>query len=154
MKAGLAADQVAILDAIAARLIPSDEDGPGAREAEVVRYVLRALEDEYSVHQPAYASGLAAVDEHAKSRFGNGFVGLTLEQQDALLVNLEQGQATGFLPSASAFFELLRQHALEGMFGDPSWGGNAGFVGWQLLGYPGPRAVWTEEDQQLETVRT
>ena len=153
MKPGLAADQVAILDASAARLIPSDEGGPGAREAEVVRYVLRALEGEYSAHQPAYASGLDAVDDHAKSRFGTGFVGLTPEHQDALLVEVERGQATGF-PASIAFFELLRQHAMEGMFGDPSWGGNAGLVGWQLLGYPGPRAVWTEEDQQLDTVPT
>jgi hypothetical protein len=36
------------------------------------------------------------------------------------------------------------------MFGDPSWGGNVGFVGWDLLGYPGIRPVWTEADQRLD----
>ena len=37
------------------------------------------------------------------------------------------------------FFALLRQHTIEGMFADPMHGGNAGMVGWKLIGYPGPQ---------------
>ena len=36
------------------------------------------------------------------------------------------------------FFRMPRQHTIEGMFGDPTHGGNAGLIGWQLIGYPGP----------------
>jgi gluconate 2-dehydrogenase gamma chain len=40
---------------------------------------------------------------------------------------------------SSVFFALLRQNTIEGMFCDPLHGGNAGMVGWQLVGFPGPR---------------
>jgi hypothetical protein len=36
------------------------------------------------------------------------------------------------------------------MFGDPGWGGNTDCVGWDLIGYPGPRPVWSAADQQIE----
>ena len=47
------------------------------------------------------------------------------------------------------FFEVVLRHAIEGMFGDPAWGGNIDRIGWDLLGYPGPRHVWTPADQEL-----
>src|SRR5690349_8312079 len=37
------------------------------------------------------------------------------------------------------FFSLLRQNTIEGMFCDPIHGGNVDMVGWQLVGFPGPR---------------
>ena len=36
----------------------------------------------------------------------------------------------------------------EGMFGDPYYGGNHDFVGWDLLGYPGVRTAVTPAAQQ------
>ncbi len=30
------------------------------------------------------------------------------------------------------------QHTIKGMFSDPMHGGNAGLIGWQLIGDPGP----------------
>ncbi len=77
------------------------------------------------------------------------FVELDPPAQDAVLADVEQGRAPGV---AGGFFELLRRHVLEGMFGDPRWGGNADLVGWKLLGYPGPRFEWTEEEQRLDVV--
>ena len=43
------------------------------------------------------------------------------------------------------FFKLLRTHTIEGMFSDPMHGGNAGLIGWQLLGYPGPVMSYRDE---------
>ena len=40
---------------------------------------------------------------------------------------------------------------MEGMFGDPSYGGNTNLAGWRLIGYLGVRYIWTERDQQLGT---
>jgi hypothetical protein len=34
------------------------------------------------------------------------------------------------------------------MFGDPYYGGNTNFVGWDLIGYPGVRTQVTAADQQ------
>ena len=50
----------------------------------------------------------------------------------------------------TAFFELVRAHVLEGMFGDPSYGGNIDHAGWRLLDYPGPRRLWTAREQALD----
>ena len=48
------------------------------------------------------------------------------------------------------FFSMVRGHTLQGMFGDPYYGGNAGFVGWDLIGYPGIRLGVTEAQQAFE----
>ena len=44
---------------------------------------------------------------------------------------------------------MVRTHTLQGTFGDPYYGGNANFVGWDLIGYPGIRLNVTSEDQRL-----
>ena len=35
------------------------------------------------------------------------------------------------------FFATLLEYTRQGMFADPIHGGNAGFAGWDLIGYPG-----------------
>jgi gluconate 2-dehydrogenase gamma chain len=45
----------------------------------------------------------------------------------------------------SRFFQLLRTHTIEGMFCDPMHGGNAGLIGWQLIGFPGPRMNYRDD---------
>jgi gluconate 2-dehydrogenase gamma chain len=152
MSTPLTASEADILEAIVTCLIPSDENGPGAAEARVSRYIERALATDYVGHRPAYASALAAVDDYARRTYERAFVRLSEEQRVSVLADMEAGSATGFEPSSTAFFELVRQHAMEGMFGDPRWGGNEGFVGWGLLGYPGVQAEWTEASQQLDAV--
>ena len=37
---------------------------------------------------------------------------------------------------------------MQGTFGDPYYGGNANFVGWDLLGYPGIRTMVSAAEQQ------
>jgi hypothetical protein len=46
----------------------------------------------------------------------------------------------------------LRELALQGFFGDPRHGGNVGYVGWELLGYSGPRWEVPQEDQMMDAV--
>ena len=144
---GLDARSLEVLEAIVERLIPTDDAGPGAREAHVSRYIERALATEYVSLLETYEAALAAVDAHAQAAHGRGFSALDAEQQDAVLGDLEAQRVPGAPP---ACFDLIRQHAMEGMFGDPRWGGNADHIGWQLIGYPGPKAVWTAEEQQLD----
>jgi hypothetical protein len=78
------------------------------------------------------------------------FTSLSAAQQDAVLTDMDTNKATGFTPSAKAVFEMIRGHAVEGMFGDPAHGGNVGFVGWKLVRFPGPRLVISNHDQQLD----
>jgi gluconate 2-dehydrogenase gamma chain len=149
----LTASEADLLDAIVARLIPSDQYGPGAREARAAHYIDRALGGALASSREAYASGLAALDRYARISRGKPFVELSATEQDSVLSDIEAGSATGtpganFQGSSAQFFTMVLNHTRQGTFGDPYYGGNANFVGWDLLGYPGVRTNVTAGDQQ------
>ena len=138
------------LEAIVARLIPSDENGPGAAEARAAHYIDRALTGPLAASRSAYSSGLEAVTRYAEASKGAPFAELSASDQDDVLRDMESDTATGFITSASTFFALLRTHTIEGTFCDPYYGGNANFVGWDLIGYPGVRTVVSPAEQQMD----
>ena len=131
--------------AAASRIFPSDEEGPGAREAGVVIFIDRQLAGPWGRDHHRYTH--PPFDETAPEEFGNqgaatpqqiyreglkqlaGFDRLAPAEQDESLKKMEK----------SAFFNLLRRNTIEGMFCDPQHGGNIDMVGWQLIGFPGPR---------------
>ena len=149
----LTAAEADILDAVVARLIPTDASGTGAIEARAAHYIDRALGGALAPSRPAYTTGLAALDVYARSSRGKPFTALPPADQDAVLVAAENGTAAGFAGSA-AFFALVLNHTLQGTFGDPYYGGNANFVGWDLIGYPGVRTMVSAADQQQLEKRT
>jgi len=146
----LTAEEAATLDAIVARLIPTDANGPGATEARAARYIDRALGGALASSLPAYRLGLAAVDTYARTSKAAAFTQLSPQNQDAVLSDMERNAATGFTASAG-FFNMVLAHTIQGTFGDPFYGGNADFVGWDLIGYPGVRLIATANDQRLDT---
>jgi gluconate 2-dehydrogenase gamma chain len=146
----LTAAEADTLEAICARLIPSDENGPGAAEARAAHYIDRALTGPLRGSRDAYVAGLAALDAYAQSTKGGPFARLSAADQDAVLGDLEKNAATGFVPNAAAFFALVRTHTIQGTFCDPYYGGNAGFVGWDLVSYPGIRVAVGDTDQRLK----
>lgn len=146
--ATLTANEMELLNAIAARLIPNDAHGPGAVEAGATRYIDRALGGALAASRPAYASGLAALDRYAQSSRGKAFRELSATDQDSVLIDVETGAATGFTGSSAQFFAMVLGHTHQGMFGDPYYGGNQDFAGWDLVGYPGVRTMVTATDQK------
>jgi len=144
----LTATEAGVLDAVVARLIPSDALGPGAKEAGATRYIDRALGGALAASRQAYASGLAALDRYAQSSRGKAFTELPPIDQDSVLIDVETGAATGFTGSSAAFFAMVLTHTHQGTFGDPYYGGNADFVGWDLIRYPGVRTMVTPTDQK------
>ena len=152
----LTAEEAALLTAIVARLIPADLNGPGAVEAGAVAYIDRALAGSLASSREAYRRGLAAVERYARSSRGGSFRELTPVDQDSLLIDVETGAATGsgagFDGSSAAFFALVRAHTWQGTFGDPHYGGNREYIGWNLVGYPGVRTAVTADDQRLGVV--
>lgn len=151
----LTAAEAEILDAVIGRLIPADEHGPGAREAGVLGYIDRALGGPLSDSREAYRTGLEALDRYARYTRGAPFVELPERDQDSVLFDVQGGAATatgaGFEGSSASFFYMVRSHTLQGMFGDPSYGGNADFAGWRLIDYPGLRmGVGPETQRRLE----
>src|SRR5207253_3652590 len=92
----LTAAEADVLDAVVARLIPTDANGPGATEARAAHYIDRALGGALASSRPAYAAGLAALDRFARASRGSGFLELRPAVQDAVLTDIEAGTATGF----------------------------------------------------------
>ena len=144
----LTATEADLLDAIVARLIPTDASGPGATEARAGHYIDRALGGALASSRQAYTSGFAALDRYSRSSRGKAFTELSATDQDSVLIDVDTGAATGFTGSSAAFFALVLSHTHQGTFGDPYYGGNAHFIGWDLIGYPGIRTMVTAADQQ------
>lgn len=147
----LTATESEILEAVVARLIPSDENGPGALEAGAANYIDRGLADALASSRAAYAAGLAALDAYARESAGRAFTALGPGEQDSLLEDLEQNRAGGFTPDAASFFSLVLGHTIEGTFCDPAYGGNQDFIGWEMIGYPGIRLGVTAEQQRMDS---
>ena len=128
----LTAEQAADLDAIAAQIVPSDEELPGAREARVIVFIDRALSDYMAGQAEALFDDLDDLNRRASERWGTGrFSELSDERQIELLQEIENG----------AFFQQVRAAVLIGMFAHPDHGGNYDGAGWRLLGFE-PRYVW------------
>ncbi len=143
-------DEALAISAAVARIFPSDESGPGASEAGVVIYIDRQLasaygRDHYRYTQPPFESGAPEQGYQGKEtpreiyRAGLKSLGrfhlLNGAAQDARLKQIEN----------TPFFLLLRTHTIEGMFCDPMHGGNADLIGWQLIGFPGPRMGYFDD---------
>lgn len=157
----LQAPEVRFLEAAVEHLIPTDDLGPGARDAGVVVYIDRQLASTWGSHgrnyragpwlegtpqqgyqsrftpQEVYRIAIREIDQHCKAAFGRPFAQLSGDAQLRLLEQLEKDQIG--LPSLSSkfFFDLLWRNTEEGYFSDPLYGGNRGMVGWKLLGFPG-----------------
>jgi gluconate 2-dehydrogenase gamma chain len=144
----LTASEMDVLEAIVARLIPTDANGPGASEARAAHYIDRALDGALASSRPAYSAGLTALDRYARESRGAAFAALSPADQDAVLTDIEKGAGTGFTGSSVAFFNMVLNHTHQGTFGDPYYGGNVNFVGWDLIGYPGVRTMVTPTDQK------
>ena len=135
--------ELATVTAACARILPSDENGPGATEARAAQYIDRSLAGWLTPSRQAYTIGLAALEGAAQTEHNRRFIELSSAQQDALLRAIED----------TPFFALLRTHTIQGTFCDPVYGGNANFAGWDLIGYPGVRLAVSADDQRMTAPR-
>jgi len=138
-QAALTPDQMKTLVAFIDRLIPHDELGPGAVEAGAQIYIDRVLAGPNANEKAAFIQGLEAMDASARNTHGAALADLPAEKRDQVLTEMVN----------TPFFNRARRLTLEGMFGDPYYGGNRNFAGWDLIRYPGPRPAVAAEDQAM-----
>ncbi len=138
------------LAAISDQLIPPDHD-PGADWARVVNFIDIQLCGPLLRWQNTYRDGLAFLDRSSRTKFAQPFAALNAEQQISLLRSMESGQ----LPSdgwkgisPSAFFDLLRNHAMQGYYGDPRHGGNRDHASWKMVGLSYPQVRGQQHYEQ------
>lgn len=159
----------AFINAATDRLIPSNEDGPGARDLHVPEFIDRQMETEYGhggrwylqgpFHPEAdfslgyqlqfsprelYRVGIAEVDAWCHQIHGEDFADLDGATQDTALGILQRNEVG--LPSVKAaeFFIQLLANTKEGYFADPMYGGNRGMGSWKMIGFPGARADFAD----------
>jgi len=84
------------------------------------------------------------VSTAARASRGAPFSRLAAADQDAILTQIE----------STPFFTLVRTHTIQGTFGDPYYGGNANFAGWDLIRYPGVRLAASADDQRMDSLPT
>ena len=157
------------VDAAVARLIPNDELGPGAKEAGVATFIDRQLSGPYGRAETWYMQGpwregtkeqgyqlkltpaqlyrtaIKDIDDWCGRNGKRPFAGLDAATQDTLLHDLENGDMKLARAPAKDFFQLLLQNSVEGFLADPMYGGNRDFIGWKLIGFPGPRYNYIAE---------
>jgi gluconate 2-dehydrogenase gamma chain len=138
-------DELSLLTVLIDLMMPADDYGPGALDAQVLTYIERALADELVALLPAYRGSLQRVEQHVRTQHSARLADASPEVQQSVIGDLAEDRIAG----AEGFFLMLRTHVIEGFLGDPARGGNADGIGWQTIGYPGPRQVVTVEQQQL-----
>ncbi len=162
----LNSQEVAFLEAATARLIPSDETGPGAREAWVTHYIDRQLGGAWGAGERLYRGGpwhegtptqgyqlpftpaelfrnaMRALRDEARNANRPAFEQMSAADQDRFLHELEKDRRDlGGVP-ADIFFQSLLEVTIEGYFCDPVYGGNRNMVSWQMIGFPGAYATY------------
>jgi gluconate 2-dehydrogenase gamma chain len=161
----LNSEEAAFIEAAVARLIPADEQTPGAIEAGVPNYIDKQLGGAWGAGERLYRSGpwqsgtpsqgyqlaftpaelfrtaMQAINaELAKA--DTPFAKMSTELQDAYLHALEAGgEDLGGVPS-DVFFAHLWQCTVEGFLSDPVYGGNRNMVAWSMIGFPGSYASY------------
>ena len=111
-----------------------------------------------------YIAGIAELNQLSRERFDSDFADLREAEQDQILAQLERPSrdqdraleaaeaVAGFAPVEPGlqqiaaevdldFFPLLVLHTRQGFLADPVYGGNRNHVGWQVIGFPGPRSM-------------
>jgi gluconate 2-dehydrogenase gamma chain len=158
-------EEGAAIEAIVDRLIPSDELGPGGKEAGCAVFIDRQLAGPYGRAEgvymqgphpenplptqgfqspltpaQAYRKGLQGLAVHVAQRFGGRSISqLSGEELDGLLTSLEKREVNSPAFNGNEIFDLIFSNTMEGFFGDPIYGGNRDMVGWKLIGFPGTR---------------
>lgn len=135
----------ATLTAIVDRLFPKTDTTPSGSETGAHIYIDQKLSAFYADQVAIYRDGLAAVE----ASIAGGFSTASAADQDAALREIEAGTVTDV---PAGFFAIVLGHTRQGMFCDPIHGGNREFLGWDMIGYPGIKLVWTADDQAIDAV--
>jgi gluconate 2-dehydrogenase gamma chain len=136
-------DEARLVEAVAEQIIPTDRDA-GATEARVVDFIDRQLAGTYQRYQDQYRAGLRQLQAMCQQLHGLPFEQLAWEDQTAVLQKLVSGKTPEGLWQtlrSQDFFQLIRDHSMQGFYGSPRHGGNRGYVSYQMLGLEVPRVL-------------
>ncbi len=127
-------EHVAILKAVADRMIPGDE-WPSATDEGVLAYLERRALADMDAWTELLAPGLRALDQEATARHKRQYADLTAREQDELLQDIEQDRMKDWPVSARQFFDTFLSLVTEGYYGSPESGEKQSRKSWEMIGY-------------------
>jgi len=155
-------DEAAFVEALVDTMIPADELTPKGTEVGINIFIDRALAGSWGKGDRLYMqgpwklghpnqgyqlaltpaqlwrAGIENTNAHCMTTLGKSFDKLSEAQRNQVLTDLDAGRVTfdSGLP-ARAFWTMVYQNVMEGMFSDPIYGGNQDKAGWKMVGFPG-----------------
>lgn len=156
-------EEAETVGALTEQLIPADEFSVSGKDAGCVEFIDRQLAGFFGnfdrlymqgpfqqgtpeqgdqsplVPRIRYRIGIASLNDHCSTAFGQPFAKLKSDQRDQVITGLQQGTITLQAIDSKAFFSLVLSNTMEGFFADPIYGGNKDMVSWKMLGFPGAR---------------
>lgn len=149
-----------VLEQATERILPKDENGPGAIELGVPYFIDKQMAGTWGMNGTDYRqgpfisseptvdqsslnrgqiliSGLRKMNEESNKRFDTTFDKADEEQQIEILTDFESSKVKMYGANAGSFFGLLRELTIEGAYSDPLYGGNRNMAGWEMQEYPG-----------------
>jgi gluconate 2-dehydrogenase gamma chain len=161
--------EAAFLTAAADTMIPADDLSPAGSDCGVVAYIDGQLASawgggdklyRYGPHKPGtpqqgsqqiltprefLGAGIVEANAWCHDTYGKTFDDLAPAQRIEALQQIESGKAQFASMHPVAFFDLLLDLTMEGMFADPIYGGNRDMAGWKMLGFPGLPATYGDK---------
>jgi gluconate 2-dehydrogenase gamma chain len=150
------------------RLIPTDDNGPGAVSEGVPVFIDKQMELPYGHGQlwymqgpfasaepelgyqsnlaprETYRRGIKAINAWCQEHHQKVFAELSHAQQEEILTRLENGKLSFEEVPGTLFFTQLLENTKEGWLADPLHGGNQTLASWKLIGFPGARADYQQ----------
>jgi gluconate 2-dehydrogenase gamma chain len=156
-------EEAAFVEALVDHMIPADELSPKGTDIGINIFIDRSLGgawgkgDRMYMQGPwkpgvpsqgyqlpltpaqLYRAGVEATNAYCRKTYaGKTFEHLTEAQREEVLAGLAAGRINFEVSvPARAFWTIVYQTVMEGMFADPIHGGNRNKAGWKLIGFPG-----------------
>jgi gluconate 2-dehydrogenase gamma chain len=161
----LNANEAAFIEAFVDLIVPADELTPSGTDLGLAAFIDRQLAGAWGKGERFYRqgpwkegspgqgyqlpltpaeffrAGISAVNKHCKELDGKEFDRLAAPDKEKVIEDLVSGKISLGEISGPQFFDLAYQATMEGMFGDPIYGGNRNKAAWKMIGYPGVIAV-------------
>jgi gluconate 2-dehydrogenase gamma chain len=157
--------EVLFIEAMVDHMVPKDELTPSGTDIGIATYIDRALSGGWGKGDRLYLQGpwprgtanqgyqlpltpaalyraaIGGSNAYCRKAYGQTFDRCSAEQKETFLRDLSSGKITleGGL-AGRAFFGMLYQNVMEGLFADPIYGGNRDKIGWKMIGFPGVNA--------------
>jgi gluconate 2-dehydrogenase gamma chain len=136
----LKSDPWKTLNAVLEHLLPSSENGPGAKELHITQYLYNVVFQQPTEQDEIdfIYKGVGWLNGYTNSQLQSAFVELSVTKKETMLRAISRSSA------GENWINNLLGYVFEAMLSPPAYGGNPEGVGWQWLehqaGFPLPKA--------------